>query len=154
MHKKLKEIQAKIGPDRLLIVFRNWPIPYHKHAAKLAVAARCAGLQGKFWPYADKIFAAAQKANDDADEKARLLGTDAINEIADDVDLDLKLFRACCEDPSIKAKIDADADRAKELGGKGTPFILVGGVPFAENWLKDDTLEKFLLESLAPLERK
>ena len=154
LHKKLKEIQSRIGNDRLLIVFRSWPIPYHKYARALAVAARCAGMQGKFWLYADKIFDAAQKAADLPEQKEHLLGATGIDFIADEVDLDMARFHACLMDPAIQAKIDEYTAKAKDLGGKGTPFVLIAGVPFAGNWMEGDTLEKFLRDSLSTLERK
>ena len=36
--------------------FKNFPLPMHSHAEKAAEAALCAGAQGKYWEYHDKLF--------------------------------------------------------------------------------------------------
>ena len=62
----LDEIQKEIGPDKLLLVFKNYPLDKacnkdlngskHQYACEVAYMARCAGEQGKFWKFHDQIF--------------------------------------------------------------------------------------------------
>ena len=42
--------------DRIKIVFRMYPLPFHDHAQLAAEAALEAHAQGKFWEYHDKLF--------------------------------------------------------------------------------------------------
>lgn len=49
-------IQNYVSTGKAKIAFRNFPLSFHEKAQKAAEAAECAGLQGKFWEYHDKLF--------------------------------------------------------------------------------------------------
>ncbi len=44
------------APDQIALVFRHAPLRQHAHAVPAARAAEAAGLQGKFWDYAERLF--------------------------------------------------------------------------------------------------
>lgn len=44
------------APDRIALVFHHAPLRQHAHAVPAARAAEAAGLQGKFWEYAERLF--------------------------------------------------------------------------------------------------
>ena len=44
----LDQVRAKYG-DKVRIVFRQYPLPFHNNAQKAAEASLCANDQGKFW---------------------------------------------------------------------------------------------------------
>ena len=49
----------KIGQEfdgKVALVFKDMPLPMHSQSAKAAEAARCAGVQGKFWELHDLLF--------------------------------------------------------------------------------------------------
>ena len=58
-------------PKDIRVVFKDFPLDFHKNAIPAAVGARCAGKQGKYWSMHQKLF-------DHSDS----LGGDKINEIA------------------------------------------------------------------------
>ena len=47
----------ELYPDKVKLVFKNFPLNFHKEAEVAAEAALAAGAQGKFWEMHDKIFA-------------------------------------------------------------------------------------------------
>jgi len=51
----VKAVQDKYG-DKLSLEYRHFPLAFHSKAQKAAEAAECAGEQGKFWEFHDKIF--------------------------------------------------------------------------------------------------
>ena len=43
-------------PDSVKIVFKHYPLTFHKEAHPAALASMAAGEQGKFWEYHDELF--------------------------------------------------------------------------------------------------
>ncbi len=56
----VKQVVANYG-DKILFVFRNYPLPQHPDAKIAAQAAEAAGLQGKYWQMHDMLY---DKQND------------------------------------------------------------------------------------------
>jgi len=88
----------------------------HSRALPAAEAAQCAGDQGKFWEYHDRLFA-NQQALQDADLKKHAV----------DLGLDAEKFNACLESGKHKADIQADMAAGQKAGITGTPAFLVNG---------------------------
>ena len=45
-------------PGRVRLVFKDFPLDFHPGARPAALAARCAGLAGRYWEYHDLLFVA------------------------------------------------------------------------------------------------
>lgn len=114
----------KLYPGKLRLVFRNFPLDescnkllkrqIHENACGAARAAFCAGEQGQFWPYAEKLFAGDTEPSD-LEAHARSLGLkDAI-------------FRRCLRDEATNARILRDIDECAKAGVVGVPVLLVNG---------------------------
>ncbi|MBW7930111.1 MAG: DsbA family protein [Gammaproteobacteria bacterium] len=104
-----------VDTGRLRYVVHDFPLPGHPRARAGAIAAACAGEQGKYWEMHDALFAAAgQLREQDLEAHAEQLGLDA------------KLFAACRAEPRHQARLDADVDAARRAGARGTPSFLVG----------------------------
>lgn len=115
----LEEARAKF-PNKVRIVFRDFPLDFHPNAIPAAIAARCAGAQGQYYAMHDKLFA-DQKSLDPATLKAH----------AEALKLDAAKFEACFGDPSHLAAIGADQAAGKALGVEGTPAFFVNGIPMS-----------------------
>ena len=102
--------------DRIHFVYRHYPLPGHPNARPAAEAAACAGEQGKFWPYHDRLFADQAKLND-ADLK----------KTAADLGLDAAKFNACVDSHKYKSAVDADLAAGQDVGVDGTPAFFVNG---------------------------
>lgn len=105
-------------PDHVRVVMRDFPLDFHPNAVPAAIAARCAGAQGKYYEMHDKLFA-NQKQLDPATFKAH----------AQALGLDLGAFDACFADPQQLAAVAADHKAGAAVGVEGTPAFFVNGVP-------------------------
>lgn len=104
---------------RLRIVFRNFPLPTHKHAREAALAAEAAGLQGRYWEMHDALYR-EQAIWSNAGNARKLF-----NDYARDLGLNLDQFKKDIDGPQARARVDADEARGKSLGVKNTPTIFV-----------------------------
>jgi protein-disulfide isomerase len=96
---------------------RDLPLSFHRYAIPAAVAARCAGEQGRFWEYRHALFK----------EQSRL-GSAPYTEIAQALGLDLTRFMSCRTDGRAAAAVRADARLAQSQGITSTPTFVVGHV--------------------------
>ncbi|MBI3956135.1 thioredoxin domain-containing protein [Candidatus Gottesmanbacteria bacterium] len=103
--------------DKLLFVYRHFPLSKHEFAKPAAMAAEAAGLQGKFWEMAKLLF----------DNQDKLSGS-LWASLADELKLDRVRFDAALNSQEIKAKIDRDETAAIRLGLPGTPSFFFNGV--------------------------
>lgn len=102
---------------KLSLVYKDLPLrEIHPLAQKAAEAARCAGDQGKFWEYHDKLFAPPR------------ISADLIPKIADELELDKVAFSGCLDSGKHKAAVDADLALALAVGARSTPLFYVNGI--------------------------
>jgi protein-disulfide isomerase len=101
--------------DQLRLVFKDYPLPFHPRAMPSAIAARCAGEQGKYWEYHDKLFAGSSLEQADFERYAKDLG------------LDTKKFAECLKSPKVREAIEADAKQGASVGVSGTPAFFING---------------------------
>jgi len=102
------------------LVHKLYPLSKkHPHAEIAARAAFAAKLQGKSWEMEKALFENQPKLSDQT-----------INEIAEELGLDMKKFRADAESDAAKKVIDRDVADADRSGLSGTPFILINGREF------------------------
>ena len=103
----------------LRIVFRNFPLPSHKHAHDAALAAEAAGLQGSFWEMHDVLYR-EQVVWSKAGNAAELFNSYAVM-----LKLDLERFKKDVAGEKAKARVAADVERGQSLGVKTTPTIFI-----------------------------
>lgn len=109
----------KTGKVRMAYV--NFPLSMHQHAHEAAVAAMCAGAQGKFWPMHDSLFATQHAW------EAKPSATASFDALASSVGVDMTAYRACLKSPSIEALVDGDENRASRGGVNSTPSFFLDG---------------------------
>jgi protein-disulfide isomerase len=102
-----------VDTGRTDYVFRHLPLEkIHPLALDAAVAAECAGDQGRFWDAHDRIF---------ADQTA--LSAEVLDGFPQAWSLDRVRFEACRKDA---ARVKQDGAEALQLGVTATPTFLVG----------------------------
>ncbi len=111
-----KLIDDYVEEGAVRYVLRDFPLEMiHPAAFEAAVAARCAGRQGKYWAMHDRFFEMQQTLPDrNWVEHAEALGLDAAD------------FRACLEDEAVAAAVRNDQSEAANAGVTGTPTFFVG----------------------------
>jgi len=88
---------------------------YHKGSGKLAIYAKAAENQGKYWDMANTLFENTPKNNDEAVKLAEKLGLDK-NKFINDIN-----------SKEVRLEIIKDIDYAIGKGIDGTPSIIVNG---------------------------
>jgi protein-disulfide isomerase len=110
------QIKARyVDTGKVRFASRDLPLPMHPQAQPAAIAARCAGRQGKFWEYREALFA----------EQGRL-AQQPWDDLAGRLGLDLPAFKACRADPTMPEAIQEDVAVAQRNGILGTPSFVVG----------------------------
>ena len=137
----IEKIRDAYG-DKVRLVWKNEPLPFHPRAepaAELALEARAQKGDAGFFRAHDKLFDAQPKLEDDD-----------LAKIATQLGLDAAKVKAAIRDKKHGKEIDADVELADEVQATGTPHFfvngrrLVGAQPF-ETFKKiiDEELEKF-----------
>ena len=127
-------------PDNVKIVFKHYPLAFHKQAVPAALASMAAGEQGKFWEYHDELFLHQNS-----------LSSDKYLEIAQNMGLDLKMFSLDMMRPSIRKKVEQDISDAKKAGVTGTPTLFVNGRKVKKRDF--DAMSKLIDAELAKLQK-
>ncbi|MFH1711968.1 MAG: DsbA family protein [Patescibacteria group bacterium] len=124
-HPTMVQITEEFGDD-VAWVYRHLPLTsIHPQAQPAALASECAAEQGKFWEFADEMF--ANQAS---------LGDDFYEEVADNLGLDVDKFMDCYESEKYAGDVSEDETTALMAGVGGTPAtfingqLLSGAVPF------------------------
>ena len=105
-----------VKPGRVLIAFRQFPLPIHQFAVKAAEASECAGRQGKFWMYHDQLFANPKE-----------IDPASLRQYARSIGLDVKTFDGCLNGQAASI-VQADKASGSELQVTGTPSFLAGPI--------------------------
>ena len=114
VNEDLNRLRQQFGP-MVSVVHKDFPLPMHPLAAKAAEAARCAGVQGKFWEYHDSLF------------QNKKLQTAHLKEEARALKLDTARFDQCLEGGEQIAPVKKDSQEGQRLGLQGTPSYFING---------------------------
>ncbi len=110
---RLLENEVKEGTLR--IVWKDFPLSIHSHAAKAHEAARCAQAEGKFWEYHDLLFANQSDLNiADLKRYARELGLGGA-------------FDSCLDSGASRSLVEAGQREGFAAGVSGTPSFVING---------------------------
>lgn len=114
-HFALNEVLDKYG-DQVKFVYRDFPLMgKHPDAMPAAIAATCAGEQGKYWEMHDELF------------KAKSLAGDDLKNIAGRLGVDLQKFASCMEEPGRAEEVKKDMKDGQLYGVNSTPTFYVNG---------------------------
>lgn len=113
----LKELLAKY-PDKLKLVYRDFPGPNHQQALSAAEAAQCAAEQSRFWEYHDALFI----------RQAPTTAWD-FSSLAEDLGLHQSPFNACMKENRYREEVLKDLRDGLKLGVTSTPTFFINGRP-------------------------
>lgn len=113
--------QAYVKTNKVRFVYRNRAVigPESNWAGE---AAYCAGEQGKFWEYHDKLFSSQAGENQGALAKANL------KRFATELGLDGSAFNACLDSGKYTAQVRSETADSEKRGVTGTPSFFINNV--------------------------
>jgi len=125
---------TRANPDKIRLVYKNFPLSFHNSAPAAAAAAMAAQKQGKFWEYRWALAPNFQSLNDST-----------FIEIAKKTGLNVEQFKKdMVLDADKQAIIDRDMKLGMEVGVQGTPNFYVNGK--RQDRFSPDVIEKMLKE--------
>ncbi len=111
----IKQVEDKYG-DKVRVVFRQYPLPFHQNAQKAAEASLCAADQGKFWELHDAMFSNQSE-----------LSVDQLKAKAASLGLNADKFNKCLDSGEKNTTIQADIKAGSAAGVNGTPALFING---------------------------
>ncbi|MDH5490858.1 MAG: thioredoxin domain-containing protein [Myxococcales bacterium] len=116
----ISQILQEYG-DRVKIIWRNYPLPFHQEAGPAAQASLEVFRQGgneKFWAFHDLLF-----------QNQRALGRAELESYAEQVGgINMGEFRAALDSNRHQAAVQADMDAVQRAGARiGTPSFFING---------------------------
>ncbi|UVT20567.1 MAG: DsbA family protein [Nitrospira sp.] len=113
----LKELLVKY-PNKLKLVYRDFPGPNHRQAQLAAQAAQCAAEQNRFWEYHDALFT----------RPASVVGWN-FSALAEELGLHQTSFDACMKENRYRDEVLKDLREGLKLGVTSTPTFFINGRP-------------------------
>jgi protein-disulfide isomerase len=104
-----------VATGKVKYFFRDLPLPGHARAVPAALAAHCAGEQGKYWEMHDSLFA-----------KQNALSGPALLDRAQTLGLDTAKFTECQSSEKYTADIQKNISEAQNMRIGGTPTFFLG----------------------------
>jgi protein-disulfide isomerase len=128
--------------DKVLFVFKNFPLDVHAQSGNSALAAECANEQGKFMAYADRLF-------NSQDSWGKTEGTQSFKTMAQQIyGMNVAQFNKCLDDKKYQDKINQDKEEAKSFDVSGTPAIFIND-QFKNGTIDYNALKAAIDEELA-----
>jgi protein-disulfide isomerase len=127
------QIEPMLKPEfvdqgKVRLTYHDFPLPQHKFSFAAARAARCAGDQGKFWEYHDRLFATQREWS-----YGSSMPVDHFNQVARDVGLNTRTFGSCLRSDQHAEVVTANRMLGEVLRVTGTPTVFLNGRQL-QNW--------------------
>ena len=109
-----EKLQANYG-NKIRFVFRDFPLTsIHPDAKPAAVAANCAGEQGRYWDYFKLLYG-----------DSRGLGNAMYQTYAQEIGLNLSSFNSCLKSGRYDKEISLDTQNGQRNGVDGVPAFFI-----------------------------
>ncbi|MFH1529514.1 MAG: thioredoxin domain-containing protein [Pseudomonadota bacterium] len=112
----LDAVLEHYGPERASLVFKQYPLSFHKSAQIAAEASLAAKAQGKFWEMYHKNF-----------EHQKALTRTDLERYAQEIGLDMARFNKELDEGTWKSQIQDEIAGGGKVGVRGTPSIFING---------------------------
>ena len=109
--------QTYVDTGVVQYIHKDFPlVKLHTQAAPAAIAARCAGAQGRFWEMRHELYVNTKLNDGLYSSLAKTLG------------LDVRAFQTCLADVAPRQAIYRDVEEGVHLGVDSTPTFLLGTI--------------------------
>lgn len=109
--------QAFVETDKVLWVFKHFPLSIHPQAQAAGVASECAADQGQFWEMHELLFTTVDQWSV-SDPSA------VFNQLASQLALDAEQFATCLADDGVAQRVQSDLQEGAAFV-QGTPTFVV-----------------------------
>lgn len=130
VHPTYQQIMKEYG-DKVMWVYRHYPLGFHQNAQKEAEASECVAELGgndAFWKFTDGIYA-----------KTTSNGTgfalDQLPVLAKEVGVDETKFKSCLDSGKYAQRVKDDMDGGSKAGVSGTPGSIIVNLKTQKNSL-------------------
>ena len=96
-------------------IHKDLPLPFHRQARPAAAAARCAGEQNRYWDLYGALF-----------DQQTCLECKGVVAIAEAINLDTSVLRACMQRETTQTLIRANLSEAELHNIRATPTFVIG----------------------------
>jgi protein-disulfide isomerase len=110
-----ERLQSNYG-NKIRFIFRDFPLSIHPNAQPAAVAANCAGEQGRYWEYFRLLYG-----------DMRGLGSALYQTYAQEVGMNLSSFKSCLTSGRYAKEITLDMQDGERIGVTGVPAFFING---------------------------
>ena len=142
----MDQVKTTYGPDKVRVIWKNNPLPFHQNAKPAAEAAQgvfALGGNDAFWKFHDTAF-----------KNQSALSADSYTKWATEAGVkDLAAFKAGLDSHKWADKVDADLNAGKSAGVQGTPAFFVNGI-FINGAQPFDNFKKTIDAELAKAQAK
>lgn len=104
------------NPKTVKVVFKHFPLGFHKNARPAALAAMAAQQQGKFWEMHDRLF-----------QNQKGLTLEKFRAIAKELKLNLGQFDRDLGSAEAAQRLEKEINDGRRAGVRGTPTLFVNG---------------------------
>lgn len=112
-----------VDPGLVHLTYHDFPLGgSFRYSFTAARAARCAGDQGLFWEYHDRLFATQRSWSYSAD-----MPTSQFMQFARDIGAEPRAFEACLRSDAHADVVTANRMLGESLGVGGTPTVFLNG---------------------------
>ncbi len=119
----IPQLEARIADGSVALVHRDFAF-LGQESIDAAVAVRCAGQQGRYWPMHDAVYAAQDGENQGTFSRAKL------EELGASVGVDGSTFSTCLDQREPLVEVLDDTSAGVRAGISSTPTIDVNGTRF------------------------
>jgi protein-disulfide isomerase len=125
---------------KIKVIWRDYPV-INENSVLLALAARCAGEQNKFWEYGELLF--SNQSNFAATASSNEFGQ-LLDQLANEINLDIERFDNCLNNQSYILEVNKDHKDAEALEVAGTPTWFINGYYKISGGLNQQSLEDLI----------
>jgi len=111
-------IENYINTGKAKLIFKDFTV-FGSDSVNGALAAHCAGEQGKFWEMHDLMYQKQKGVN------SGWLSIDNIRKFASEIDLEMPEFNSCFDGKKYVEKVAEGLNEGKILGVNGTPTFII-----------------------------
>ncbi len=136
--------------NQVKVIFRQYPIPSHPDAKAAAAVALAAAKQDKFEQIHHKLFNEQDRWVNKNEQRTQIF-----EQMAEELELDIKQFKKDVIDESINKKINFDMKLGREHKLTATPTIIIDGKSIdPEVWSNQQKLDKTIKQAIKKAYKK